>query len=486
MDTAPPLPPASEATRQRAARDIAMQVVVRIVNLGLGVVVTAIVVRTLGASGYGQWSTLFIILGLVGYFVDFGMETVTVREAARSPEHEHEWVGALMLLRFVMLVPVILASVAVLLLLERSHQMLIAGLILLVTMPFGGVGATVVLFRVRVDNRIPMLVLTLRSILWGGAVIVISAIGGGIVALAIAMTVTNAIGSLVQLGGAMRLGAKWPRPSRERLFMLVRVGFPIGLAGVLITAYARIDQVIVFLIKGSQQAGLYGAVYNLVDQAHFVPISILTTLAPVLAASWPGNRERLLRASTLTAELLAVTSFGGLVFALFAAEPLVRLIFGPSFAQAASILPVLAGAFVFICFGYLQGNLALVLGLQQRLVHVSLAGLVVNVAGNLVLVPLVGYQGAAWMTLATEVVVLVLTLRLILRKLELSRPPLGRIGRTLAAAVVLGIVLGMLRLADAPLAVLVATTCVAYPALLFGFRALGTEDIRVVVGRASG
>ena len=67
---------------------------------------------------------------------------------------------------------------------------------------------------------------------------------------------------------------------------------------------------------------------------------------------------------------------------------------------------MLAAAFVFISFGYLNGNLLVVLGLQRRLLRISLIALVVNVCGNLILVPLMGFMGAAWMTLATEVVVL--------------------------------------------------------------------------------
>ena len=63
--------------------------------------------------------------------------------------------------------------------------MLIAGAILIVAMPFGGVGALGLLFQLRVDNRIPMLVLTLRSILWAGAVVLIHIEGGGMVAFAV-------------------------------------------------------------------------------------------------------------------------------------------------------------------------------------------------------------------------------------------------------------------------------------------------------------
>ena len=104
---------ARETTRQRAARDIAMQVLVRIGNLAIGAVVTALVVRTLGATGYGEWSTtLRRRSSLVGYFANFGMEGVALREAARDPEHEHEWIGAVMFLRLSMLAPMMLISLA--------------------------------------------------------------------------------------------------------------------------------------------------------------------------------------------------------------------------------------------------------------------------------------------------------------------------------------------------------------------------------------
>jgi O-antigen/teichoic acid export membrane protein len=476
---------ASQATRQRAASDILMQVVVRVVNLALGVVVTALVVRTLGKSGYGQWSTLFIVIRLIGFFMNFGMEGVALREAARTPEEEHEWIGAAIMLRLMMMGPVILASLAAIALLQESHQMLIAGLILLIGMPFGGVGAVGLLFQLRVDNRVPMLVLTLRSLLWGAAVAIIFWKGGGMVALAIAMVATNAIGSILQAALALRLDARWPRPTRKQLRPLIGVGIPIGISGLLIMAYARIDQVLVFIISGSSQAGLYGAVYNVLDQSHFVPISILTTLAPVLAASWPRDRERLLRATQHAAEMLAVTSFGALAFAIAAAEPFVTAIFGEEFAAAAPALPVLGGAFILICFGYLNGNLLLTVGMQRRLLRISAVALVVNIIGNLVLIPPFGFMGAASMTLVTEAVVFLQATRLVMRKLELRRPPVGRMGRTVGAAIVLGLMLGALRLEGAPLSVLVAVSCAAYPLLLLVFRALSLDDVRLVLRRGA-
>ncbi len=460
-----------------------MQIVVRVLNLALGVLVTALVARLLGQAGYGQWSTIFIVLTLTAYFANFGMETVVVREAAREPEREHEWLGAMFLLRLILLAPAIAVSIGAVALIASSQQMLVAGLILIAAMPFSGIGVMQLVFQLRVNNLVPMLVVSLRSVLWGAAVGVIYLTGGTMVSLAVALAVTNAIGSVVQAVLALRLVERWPRPSRKQLGTLVRAGLPLGLSGVLIIAYARIDQLIVFELAGSKSAGLYGSVYTILDQSHFVPISILTTLAPIIAASWPADRSRMLRATRRTAELMAIASVGALAFAIVASTQIVRLIFGAEFVPAASALPVLGAAFVFICFGYLNGNVLVVLGLQKRLLIVSLLALVVNVAGNLALVPAVGFMGAAWMTLITEVVVFAASAYLILNALKMKIPNLGRIGRTVLAAVLLWGILTVLEKADGSLAVLVPAACLAYPALLFGLRAISIEDVRIVLSR---
>src|SRR5271166_3915514 len=196
------------------------------------------------------------------------------------------------------------------------------------------------------------------------------------------------------------------------------------------------------------------------------------------------DRARMLRVVRLAAELLAVGSFGALAFAVAAATPVVLLIFGPEYVSAAPALPVLGGAFVFICYGYLNGSLLTVMGLQQRLLRISLLALVVNVAGNLAFVPAFGFMGAAWMTLVTEVVVFGLSLRVILHNLELPLPSPGRIPRTLLAALLLGAGLTLLREVDASLAVLVPVACIVYPALLLGLGAVNLDDVRVLLRRA--
>jgi O-antigen/teichoic acid export membrane protein len=469
------------AGRRHASRDVAIQVGSRVLNLALGVLVTALVARALGDAGFGEWSTILVVVQLAAYFTSFGVESVVVREAAAKPGHEDEWLGALLILRTLLSLPAVVVGLVVVLLVQESTAMLVAGVVLLAQTPFN-VGASLrVVHQLRVRNWVPMVVLTLNSVLWGAAVVAIYLLDGGLLPLAVAMTAIGALTATVQALAALRLARPRLRGSGAAVRQLARVGLPVGLSGLLVMAYARIDQLLVFVIAGSAEAGLYGAQYRIVEQAHLVPVSLMTTLMPIMAAGWSVDRERTLRIAWLAAEYLAIASLGGLAVAIAVAEPLTVLLYGGDFAPAAPALPVLGGAFVFICFGYLTGNLLLIAGLQRRLVLIGLIGLVVNVAGNLVLIPAWGFMGAAWMTLGTEAVVVGTTAWMLWRVLELGRLKLGRLLRIVAAATILGLGLAGLHGIGVPLAGLLIAATLAYPTLLLAFRALDLAEVRGVL-----
>ncbi len=481
--TLPSPTPEGATLRERALKDILIQVAARVANLALGVVVTALLARTLGDTGFGQWATIATAFQLVGFFTSLGLESVAVRQAAMEPERAPTWLGALVVTRIALTLPAMGVALLVLLLVQEERAMLIAGLVLLLQFPFSIAGSMQVVHQLRMRNSMPMVLLTVNSVVWGVCVLVIDLRGGGLVALAVALTATNALTCSLQAYTALRLVGQRLHSSGPAVRELLRLGAPLGLAGLLVNAYARVDQIIVYEQAGAAQAGLYGSVYRVLEQAHFVPVSVLTTLAPLIASLWPHDRERMLRIVGLAARLLAVGSFGALAFVIVGAKPVVRLIFGEEFVPGATALPVLGGAFVFICFGYLIGNLLLVLGLAGRQVIVATVGLVVNVVGNLLLVPRYGYMGAAWMTLVTEMAVVGVSGWFVIRRLEIRRVDPGPIVRIALAALGLGLLLAGCSVAGAPLAVLIVVACTAYPASLLALGAIDLGEIREVLVR---
>lgn len=472
--------PLGGGLRQRALRDVVTQVVIRVANLALGVVVTALLARTLGDAGFGQWMTILTMLQLLSFFTSLGMDAVAVREAAANPEQTGTWVGALVLTRLALTLPSMAVALVALLYVQEDATMLIAGVVLLLQFPFSTATSLQIVYQLQMRNTLPMILLTINSVAWGVCVLVIDLRGGGLIALAVALTIITAVTASLQAAASLRLLGARLQLSRTAVIALLKVGAPLGLAGLLVNAYSRIDQVIVYKQAGATAAGLYGSVYRVLEQAHFVPISLMTTLAPLIASLWPSNRERMLHVVSLAARLLAIGSLGALAFASVAAKPILRLIFGEEFVPAANALPVLGGAFVVICFGYLVGNLLLVFGLIHRQVVIGVIGLVVNVIGNLLLVPRYGYMAAAWMTLVTELAVVGTGAWFVLRhlgsdRLELELSPLLRVG---VAAVALGGGLAACAAAGAGLPVLVPVACLLYPGLLLGLGAISVEDVR--------
>lgn len=470
---------------RRLVGDVAMQVVARVGNLALGVVVTALIVRMLGRAGYGQWSTVVAIVQLASYFTSFGLQGVVVRQAAAEPWREPELIGALLVLRFVLSLPALLVGLAIVVFAHESQGMLVAGVILLLQFPLGVGTALQVVHQLRVRNRWPMLVLSVNSVVWAAIVVVVRATGGGLVALAIGLTSCTLLSSLLQMAGALRIVRPSLRPPRDVVRMVLRIGAPVGLAGLLVLAYARIDQLIVFELAGSAQAGLYGAVYRVLDQSHFIPVSVMTSVAPMIAAAWPGNPDRMVVLVRRAAEFLAMGSLGALAFAVVAAEPVTRLLFGARFVPAAPALPVLVGAFVMICLSYLTNNLLLVFGLQRHLVSVGIGALVINVVGNLLLVPAYGFMAAAWMTLATEAFVVAGQAWIVRRGFAGRSLALGRLPRVAASAILLWVALAGLRAVGVPLAGLIVAAAVVYPVLLLGLRALRRDELRALLRRQS-
>jgi O-antigen/teichoic acid export membrane protein len=203
----------------------------------------------------------------------------------------------------------------------------------------------------------------------------------------------------------------------------------------------------------------------------------MTTVFPMIAAAWPADRDRVRRLSRLVTEYLVMVSLPVLGFTIVASEPLVLLLFGEQFVDAARALPILMGAFVVICFGYLAGHLVIVLELQRLFLVSAAIALAFNVVANLILIPPYGFVAAAWVTLATEVLVTVLTLAPAVRRIELELRP-GRSLRALAAAAAMALAVLGLREAGAPLGVLVAAAALTYPAGLALSGALRPQDVR--------
>ncbi len=256
---------------------------------------------------------------------------------------------------------------------------------------------------------------------------------------------------------------------------------PVGVGGLLTLAYGYIDQVIVFELAGARDAGLYGSVYRIYERVQMLPATLMTTLFPIFVAV-RADSERVRRLFHQAFDYLLLGSLPALTITLAGPEPIVRLLFGAEFADAAPALPVLMATFVLVSVGYLPGFLIIAYGLQRTFVKIALVALVFNVAANLVFVPGSGFMAAAWITLATEVFVAGWIMALICRRIAVA--PTGRhMGRIVLAALIAGVTAWALKEAGVPVAAWTALAAVVYTALLFALHVVDRGELRALIRR---
>lgn len=467
---------ARTAGARRIAQNVGLSFSGRILGIVVGLVTVPLLARTLGTQDYGVWVGALAFVGIFSSFTEFGLTYAATMRMANDPEHEGEWLGALGSLRT-------LVSFGVLAVGASSAALIFAGdtrltaLVLTATIVFAGAQSLMAVFSSRLRGGVPLAFAVMQNALWLCAVVGLAVFDAGPVQVAVAYTAVLGAVATAQVLVTRRIARITWRGARARWGGLLGVAVPVGLAGLFISIYYRLDAVLLLQLAGEREAGVYGAAYRILDPLLFLPQSVTAAVFPVLSAIRTSDPARVRRLVQRGAEYMAVISLPALAVTVVLSGPIISLLFGPEFARSADVLPVLMIAFVAICYGSLAGALAPVLGLQWRLTIYAATGAAANVALNVVLIPPFGALGSAWATVVTEGLTMALLFATCLRALKV-RLRLGRIAATAPAAVVMGLVM----LATRPLGLGVALLAggATYPVLLAAFGAVRLGDLRAL------
>ncbi len=386
-------PPASAS---RIARNATVQAAAFLTSTLGALVFYVVMARILGRQGFGDFNFALSICLLIG-ISGLGTEYRITEEIARSPERVHSlfWnaVGIRLVIGGVGLLAAIVATAAA----GEGAQVLAAVAILGVSTWIDVLARTVHAVLRGLEDMGPIAAgwIVQRVVTAvGGSIALLS--GGGLIGAAL-LYLAGAVVGLAYVSAKLVMRNVKPRRtlSWTRVRELITASIPLALGNLFIVILARVDVVILSLLKGNAAVGTYSAAYRLFEGTVFIAAMLGLSSYPALS--------RLSRDSTPTIAdayekgckvLIAILMPLGAVFCLFG-DSLISLLYGEGYG--ASVVPMqilgisvpLWGICVFSIF---------VLAAQgrQRWVGVSLAlGLLLNVALNFALIPKFSYGGAA-------------------------------------------------------------------------------------------
>jgi O-antigen/teichoic acid export membrane protein len=371
-----------------------------------GVVATAwlgIAAHQLTVYQFGQVTLVLSLGALVSIGTDLGIPLALSKVACDHDELDHDAVWRAVLTRVVAGLIAGVVLVALWANTGQTQRWWLAGLysISVVATPVGG--SFLALLRGRAIGIVEAAYDVLSKLALLGVGLITLAAGwrpSGVIGAFVLVDVVSSLTVPVVAARRLTLGRK-PDPL-QRAELRLRATLPLSAAGILGSAYERVDIWLIALLKGSSSVAIYVAAYKLYDTVLLPATAIASSAVAAAGPNLASNARPVAR--RLAVRATAVAAPIALVVAL-ASPILLRAAFGKHYGSASSAVVILMVASLPGAALAAITPIAL-LSRRQLIVKWTVAGLIGNVVANVVLVPAIGIRGAAVAFLITDTILL--------------------------------------------------------------------------------
>ncbi len=187
-----------------------------------------------------------------------------------------------------------------------------------------------------------------------------------------------------------------------------KMGLPFVLSGVAVSIYMKIDQIMLQEMINNEAVGIYAAATKLSEGWYFIGGILTAAMAPTVYRYKLENEFNYF--DTLKQILAYLLLIGALIlgFMLLFSEYLINIIYGQQYQGAAEILEVHVWAIFFVYLGCVQGIYWVAEGLHKVFLFQTLLSAILNIVLNLYMIPMYSGLGAAWATLISYGIPIVL------------------------------------------------------------------------------
>jgi O-antigen/teichoic acid export membrane protein len=374
--------------------------------MGVGLLVTVWIARYLGPDQFGLLSYALAYVALFGAIAGLGLNDIIVRDLVQDKETVHTTLGSAFALQVLgSLVAFTLIVVSINLLRPDDNLARLAVCALSVSMLFKASEVVKYWFESQVQSKYSVwiengvfCVLSLVRI----ALIYNKAPLMAFVWTAVVESALIAVGLLLiytRYGGRL---SDW-RPEYFRAMALLKDSWPLILAGIAIIIYMRIDQIMIGHMLGDAAVGIYSAAVRISEVWYFIPMAIVASVFPTIIESKKQSDQLYYQQLQKLYDLLTILAVTVALLITYKADWLVMILFGTGYEQAAPVLTIYVWAGVFVALGVARGKWLVAENLQYMgYWYVGLA-MIVNVIGNLILIPVYGAIGASLATVLAQV-----------------------------------------------------------------------------------
>lgn len=391
---------------RKVVRNSLFGVAAEAVGGAMSFVVVIVVARALGAESFGQFSFVLALTGIFQLVADFGLTNILVKEIARNKAETARVVGLVKplvwLFSAVIMLCMALAAYPLATSSEVYWAVLVMGAAVLVTfhaVVFGSV------CRAHEDMGYNAIAFVTHKIVLLLAVWLALHGKHGIVGVSLAYLAANLYQWLFfylvvrkrYLGGHVR----W-NMDRAYWRYLIKEAFPVGVAMVFRRSSLHTGTLILTALSTPVAVGIFNAAYRVIQMVDMIPFTLSIPLFPPFSRMAMESRQRLFDALQRVMAIFMLMAAPLFFLLLFMSGDIIEVFYGSAYQAGETTLRIMAGAVLFLFQTGLLVYVFTALGEQRFYTLSSGVCLGFNVAACFVLIPFLGFTGAALATLLAE------------------------------------------------------------------------------------
>ena len=384
--------------------------VARISTLALGVLSVMVATRYTTTEGYGTYVLIILIINFLVEFMSFGLTLVIPKYLASSGDDQYQRVVINTAFYFRLITIIFVSLVFFIfrpLLAHLFGDYLLTDLFGSLPILFGLVSLTL-LFQTILRgqfrfNAIGIIEFISNIVEFALLALFLVVFGYGLLGLVLAKIISGIFESFLAYR-AIRIEHRWEFDTSILKEMLV-FGFPLQLQYIFGFAYSKLDTIIVGALLGTKGVAYYDVARKIPEslmQMYSVFISVYFPISANLYASDQKEKtEKVLNSSTRILSFLTI--FATLISILFGKDIIV-LLFSESYLNSYIGFVLLMIGMTLDVLENTFGYSLVAIGESDKPLVVNIIRAIVSLIGNLVLLPIMGFVGAAIVNVISNVV----------------------------------------------------------------------------------
>jgi O-antigen/teichoic acid export membrane protein len=369
-----------------------------------------IAARYLGGKGFGIFGFAFIVTGVVLDFIDNGLKVFLTRSISRNPELMDDYLRNIFALKWLLsFVSILIFIVAIVLFPLDDETLKVVSIIGLALIFNGYTEMYLGVFRAYEQMLRVSKLMVFQRILFFVFGLFVLLTGYQVIEFSIAFLCSTIVSFYL---ARMLLKKTNKLMKKEFDWALIRKIFKesLPICGVVFFSYLYfcVDSILLFVMVGKAETGWYFAAFKIIESLALLLASVRGALFPIFSRTSFEDGERFNELWKEAAKILIIIGLPISAGTAVLASQLIGVLYGPLYEVTGLILQIMAIPFFLLVLNEFIAYLLLSADKTGKVLKISMAGAIFNIAANLLVIPKWGLVGSAVVAGVTEFILFVL------------------------------------------------------------------------------